>query len=259
MKRNSIILILLACAFNINSVLAQTMVVTDPGAYQYFNGLDKKAQEQLEFLQRIQDGDLAIKSTLSGNKRIGYGINSNMISYDEFFQIRNVMFAGQANQTTDKPTAISKSLDLIFPPIKVKIPNVTSGKQDNSFVKKAWQQNNIKTSIIFAEMMLSSSKTRISQIASLANDIDSTTTVKEAMDVNSRLILELIVETRNVNLLLANLIKIQSSKDFEGLVTPDYSQDGGGDVEDLIRGRSALGASMSKSPLKSGKFTNNSK
>lgn len=253
----SVIIFCMIISF-ISSAAAQTMVVTDPGAYSYFTGLDKKIQEQLGFAQKIQDAELEIKRSLTGNKRIGYGINNSTILYEEFFQLRDRMSLDfkQNNQSSDKPTAIAKNLDIIFPPLKVKIPNdKNKNKAEAEINKKTYHQNTLKASIIFAEMILSSSKIRVLQITSLANDIDGTTQIKEAIDVNNRLILELLLESRNTNLLLANLIKSQAAKDYEGSSVADYSEDDNGDVEDLMRGQGNLGSAITKPLNRGGKFT----
>lgn len=254
MRKFHIILIAFTYVLNIKTAEAQTMVVTDPGAYTYFTGIDKKLQEELGFLQKIQDADLQIQSSVSGNKKMGYGVNSNTTAYDDFFQLRNAMSIDPNAQASEKPTTIAKNLDLIFVPLKVKIPNNPSSKTDNTMAKKSYQQNSIKAAAIFSEMILSGSKSRVSQIKALANDIDGTSTLKEALDVENRLIIELLIEARNTNILLANMTKIMAAKDYEGSIIADYTQEDENNVDDLIKGRSGLGVSMMR-PSKGGKFT----
>jgi len=237
-------------------IFAQTIVVTDPGAYTYFNGLDKKLQEQLEFSQAIQDANLSINSALSGNKKSAYGINSGMISYDDYFQIRSsALIEAKLNQPAEKPDQISRQLDITFPYLRV---SVSSDQKDSvEAAKKSFRAASKKSSLVFADMILNTSKTRVSQIRTLANDIDSTSTTKEAMDLNNRLLLEIITEIRNTNILLANYIKSEVSESYDGSVTTTYSGNSNisKDVSDLLKGTSELGSSMMR-PSKGGKFSN---
>ena len=249
------ILILVFVVFS-SSALAQVTVVTDPGAYAYFNGLDRKLQEQLEFSQKIYDSNLSINSVLTGNKKSAYGINNNLISYEEYFQIKTSALAeAKISQPAEKPEQISRQLDVTFPYFKVSISSSDS-KESADIIKKTYRAVSAKTTLVFAEMILNTSKTRINQIRSLANDIDATSTTKEAVDLNNRLLLEIITEVRNNNILLANYIKSQTANTYEGPITTSYSAnpDNSREVDDLFSGRSSLGSSLMR-PSEGGKFS----
>jgi hypothetical protein len=234
--------------------LAQTTVVTDPGAYSYFNGLDKKSQEQIEFLQKIQDTELALKSSLEGNKRIGYGVNNSLSFYDDFFILKE-SDQKQNIQLGDKPSAISKNLNLLFPIEKFKIPNDSNkSKNEIVFKKKAFQQQSIKSALIFAEMISNNTKYQLSQVSALAGDIDGTNTLKEALDVNNRLVLELLLEIRNTNLILANLVRLNAAEKFEGLTLPDYTEEEE-DGKALMEGKGNLGGAITRGSGRGGKFS----
>ncbi len=239
-----------------SSALAQTVVVTDPGAYTYLNGLDKKLQEQLEFSQKVYDSNLAINSSLSGNKKSAYGINNNLISYEEYFQIKaSALAEAKISQAAEKPDQISRQIDVTFPYFKVSISSSDS-KESADITKKTYRAVSAKTTLVFAEMILNTSKNRVNQIRSLANDIDSTSTTKEAIDLNNRLLLEIITEVRNNNILLANYIKSQTSNSYEGPITTSYlaNPDNSREVDDLFSGRSSLGSSLMR-PSEGGKFS----
>lgn len=232
--------LILAIIFIIVSHTAKaSMVVTDPGTYSYLTGIDKKQQEQLQFLQSIQDSTLEIKSNINGNKRIGYGINNTQNFYNDWFSLPG---SSQQNQT---PINIIKNLDLTFLPVKIKV--------DNDFSRKNYQQNAAKLSMILSEMVISSAKQRSSEITALASEIDAATKLKESIDVNNRILLEILLETRNTNLLLATAIKANLSKDFVGSLMPDNQEPD--KVKDFMEGTSDLGASMKRSGSKGGKFS----
>lgn len=236
---------------------AQTIVVTDPGAYTYLNGLDKKLQEQVQFLQKVQDVSLSTNSALTGNKKSAYGINTNMISYDEYFQIKSAALSeARIPQPAEKPEQISRQIDVTFPYLKVTAPTASDSKEAADIIKNTFRALAAKHALVFADMILNTSKTRIYQIRSLANDIDSTATTKEAIDLNNRLLLEIITEIRNTNLLLANYIKSQTANSYEGQISAVYSPNSNTakNVDDLFAGRSALGSSMMR-PSKGGKFS----
>jgi len=217
-----------------------SMVVTDPGTYSYLTGIDKKQQEQLQFLQSIQDSTLEIKSNINGNKRIGYGINNTQNFYNDWFSLPG---SSQPNQT---PINIIKNLDLTFLPVKIKV--------DNDFHRKNYQQNAAKLSMILSEMVISSAKQRSSEITALANEIDGATKLKESIDVNNRILLEILLETRNTNLLLATTIKANLAKDFVGSLTPDNSDSGKDKVKDFYEGKDDLSHSIKRSSG-SGRFS----
>lgn len=214
-------------------------VVTDPGNYGYLTGIDSKLQEELGFLQKLQDLDISINSNVSGNKQIGYGVNNNLLLYDDFLSLTLSPYK------SDKPATISKNLDVVFPAAKV--------KQNNDLDKKKYQQSALRASIIFSEMVISSAKQKISQITSLASDIDGTSKLKEGVDVNSRVLLEILVEIRNTNLLLASLTKALASKEYLGNLTAETEEKD--KTKDFLKGEGELGASISNSPGRNGKFT----
>jgi hypothetical protein len=234
------------------SVNAQTMVVQDPGAYAYLNGLDKKSQEQLEFLQAIQEVDLVIKSALTGNKKMGNGINSSLLAYNDYFILSNNFGSRRGVGLKEAPQAIMKDIDLVFSPKSIKVsPNHNNKIEEAYFNKERWVSDNIKAGLIISEMILNSSKSRIPQITNFGNDIDTTTTLKEAVDFNNRLVLELILEIRNANLLLANMLRSQNSRSYEGNVVADYSKD---DLDKFMSSDSVLGRNTSRT-VKDSKFT----
>lgn len=247
MKKHILIIIFLFSPF---FAKAQTTVVTDPGAYAYLGGIDKKLLESLEFLQEIQNLETSIKNSLSGNKKIGSGVNSSLINYDEFFLFSNNLPTKKSLGSKDRAQLITRDLDVLFPAVKFQISEEKNKAQEIELRKKKWQMDNIKLSLIFSEMILNTSRNRISQITALGNDVDSTTSIKEAMDVNNRLILELLMETRNLNLLLAHQLRLQSGKDFQGDIVADYKPS----LSQELRGSGSLGEVISKT-TKSSKFT----
>lgn len=214
-------------------------VVTDPGAYGYLTGIDEKEQEQLEFLQSLENYTISIDNNLSGNKQIGYGINNNLMLYDDYLTLTL-----PANKS-DKPSTISKNLELIYPTVKV--------AKTKDFEKRKYQQSSLRATLLFSEMIINSSKQKVSQLTSLASDIDGTNKLKEAMDVNSRLLLEILAELRNTNLLLAQVTKSQAARDYSGIVEIDYDEKN--KSEDLLKGEGSLGSSISNTSGKGGKFT----
>lgn len=233
-----ILLIINIIILQISSAKAAS-VVTDPGAYSYFSSIDEKMQEQLEFLQSLEDYNISIDNSLTGNKQIGYGINSNLLLYDDYLSLTLSPYK------SDKPAIISKNLDIIFPALKV--------KQSSDLEKRKYQQSSLRASIIFAEMIISGSKQKISQITSLASDIDGTTKLKEGVDVNSRLLLEILTETRNTNLLLANLIKAMASKEYTGSLQIEAEEKD--KAKDFLNGDGELGSGISNGSGRNGKFT----
>ena len=214
-------------------------VVTDPGAYSYFSSIDEKLQEQLEFLQSLENYSISVDNSLTGNKQIGYGINSNLLLYDDYLALTLSPYK------SDKPATISKNLDIIFPALRV--------KQSNDLEKKKYQQGALRSSIIFSEMIINSSKQKVSQITSLASDIDGTTKLKEGIDVNSRLLLEILTETRNTNLLLANLIKAIAAKEYVGSFKVEAEEKD--KAKDFLNGEGDLGSGISNGSGRNGKFT----
>lgn len=238
--RQKIIILLITFIILLQSrIVAASTVVTDPGAYSYLTGIDKKEQEQLEFLKSLETYNISIDNSLTGNKQIGYGINNNFLLYDDYIALT------LSPSKSDKPAVISKNLEIVYPAIKV--------KPSAELERRKYQQASLRASLIFSEMIISSSRQKISQITSLASDIDGTSKLKEAIDVNSRLLLEILLEARNTNFLLANLTKSIAAKEYSGgFVIGSEERD---KAEDFFDGEGNLGSGISNPSGRSGKFT----
>lgn len=224
--------------FLTNTSLFAAMVVTDPGTYTYLSGMDKKLQEQLSFSQKLQEVDLEIRNKLSGNKKVGYGINSNYNFFNDYFLLPST------TQKSEKISIILKSLESIYQPVTLKI--------NDDLDKRKYQQNAIKSSLVLSEMIINSSKQRGIEISSLSAEVDNNNSIKEAIDVNNRILLELLLETRNSNLLLANLTRAMAAKEYVGEIITDPEKEE--EVKDFYNGKSDLGNSIKKVPTR-GKFS----
>lgn len=216
------------------------MLVTDPIQYNYLIAIDKKQQESLVFLQAIQDANLEIKDAIRGNKKMGVGMVTNYAFYHDFFSLPS------HTQKSEKAVFISRNIETLYPPIKVSNLSQERVKRDQ------YQQNTLKSAFILSEMVINSTKQRGGDIISLSNDIDNNVTLKQAMDVNNRLLLEILLEIRNSNLISANMMKITASANFKGDIIYDPKE--GEEIKDFLSGKSRLGQAIKRSSVKSGGF-----
>lgn len=236
MKKLGLLVVIIVCFISEQS--RATMVVTDPGAYNYLNSLDKKSQDQLGFLQKLQEINLDIKNNTSGNKKVGYGINNRYSLFTDFFLL-------QDNQRkSDRLPVVTRFLESTYP--------VVTLKNSDDIEKKKYQQGNIKSLLILSEMMVNNAKQRGVEISSLSTDVDSSSNIKEALDVNNRLLLELLLELRNTNLLLATTARATASRDFGGDILIDGEKEA--EVKDLFNGQGDV-SNIIRKTTKGGKFT----
>lgn len=221
-KRFRVILTLLILVLSIfiiafcNQVKAAGLIVSDPGTYNYLSGIDKKAQQQIEFSQKLQESTLITKESLTGNKKIGYGINNSKSLFSDYFVLSD-------NNFGEKAVNVSRNLDLAM-----------SDEQ----VKRDYQQKNLKSSLILSELIINTAKSRGAEILSLSSASDSSDRTKEAIDIQNRILLEILLEVRNTNLILANLLKNQSSQNYIG--NPEDLKKRESEVSDYFSGKNGL-------------------
>jgi hypothetical protein len=203
------------------------MIVSDPGAYNYFTTLDRNDKQSLELLQNLNSSSLDIKTNVSDVKnsvknKFSYFLKPTDIEdYIKFYYPYNRSTQSYSyftlNLQNDSPKEnyyfkeLADLLDQTFPEVKI--------GDKHGLEKQEWIQNNLRHTIIVARTIYGSAGKRGGQISDLAEK--ETHSLKEGIDVSNSILSEMLVELRNNNLLLARLTEIIATKDYVGKVVHD--------------------------------------
>ena len=200
----------------LDSLFAAAMVVSDPVAQQTLGDIYEKnlqASEKLTaielFTSKMNDNTEQIYTTLAGNREYCSAVTNSSIFYHDYFKLNNENLPNLKN-SSNPSRQILNFLGSVYE--QVKIPSEDSQK----YQKQQYQQACVKSSLILSERVIKNISQRNTEISGLADESDSTINLKEAMDMNNRLLLEILVELRNNNLLLASSLRSKSSVDFKG-------------------------------------------
>jgi hypothetical protein len=110
-----------------------------------------------------------------------------------------------------KPADISKRLEKAFPAKEEKDGELSSPIRDH------YQQAAMRDSLVAAEATINGAKTRQAQAEKAIYTVDATQTQKDALDVNNRLLSEVLLEMQRNNLLVAHLVRAQTSLYYTGV------------------------------------------
>ncbi len=220
------ILIIVLDLIGINQSIAN-MIVSDPGAYNYFTNFDKNDQKSLELLQNLNLSNDVMKINLTDiknsiNNKSSYFLRSTDIEdYIAFYYLYNQKTRSYSYFTLNPKNDSSREkryfkeitnlLDQTFPEVKV--------GDNRGLEKQKWIQNNLRHAIIVARTISGSAGKRGGQISNLAEQ--ETYSLKEGVDMSNSILSEILIELRNSNLLLARLTEIIATKDYVGKVVYD--------------------------------------
>jgi hypothetical protein len=246
------ILVIVLDLITLNQSIAN-MIVSDPGAYNYFTNFDKDDKKSLELLQNLNLSNDAMKMNLtdirnSVNKESSYFLKpTDLEDYITFYYPYNQGTRSYSYFTLNPKSDSSRErryfrqltdlLDQTFPEVKV--------GDNRGLEKQEWIQNNLRHAIIVARTISGSAGKRGGQISDLAEK--ETHSLKEGVDMSNSILSEILVELRNSNLLLARLTEIIATKDYVGKVVYDPELSEENDRDRLRNARRVTGA---------GKFVN---
>ena len=103
-------------------------------------------------------------------------------------------------------------LDQYFPPREKR-----KGLYPGNFkeVQRAYRQRSAKNALEAAEVALAKSPDRVKQVTREVMKTNESTAIKDSIDINNRLIGEVLVEMQQLNMLLAQLVRVTAAKDFK--------------------------------------------
>ncbi|MBT4989367.1 MAG: hypothetical protein HOM96_02365 [Rickettsiales bacterium] len=234
MKQRALSSCIILLAMSANAYAA--MIVTDPGSYKALGAVSTSIVGELEknanverldrikeftemanhttqLVKTVSNLDAAVDS-LTGNLVRGFGMDVIME------QLKNNMLSSTMGASVLKHSSIqgldlkttkgnAQMLDLIF-------SNNKFGSSSTEPLRKQYRQRSYKSALETAETHVNNAADRIDQVASIVSLIDVTQTQKDAIDVNNRLMAEMLVEVQKTNLLLAQIVRVNSSTFYHG-------------------------------------------
>ena len=203
-------------------------VVTDPGSYSYYaeqitaagEQLNKttdilnKAKEQVNKLQNVDNSIKAAGSQMKGHYDRAKGLVDKVKGVKEKLERTPTTLQGQV--------AKWKNLQFVDPE-KALSDYFTDPRAKNADVYKALdrkyevRQMALKNSIVNAENLLQASPDRLKAIEELSKQIDETENIKDATDLNNRILVEMWTATEEIKMLLAHLVEAQGLLNFSGV------------------------------------------
>ncbi len=108
------------------------------------------------------------------------------------------------------PQGVEKLIDQIVP------KRGTKNRKNYQRVKNAFGQRSAKSSLESAELYIQTYPDKLQEFSDIAMKGNETKSLKDSVDVNNRLIAELLMEQAKTNLLIAKMMKLQALKNFTG-------------------------------------------
>lgn len=203
-------------------------VVTDPVSYGYFaeqitaageqlkktTDVLNKAKEQVENLKVVQNKVQGVGNQLKGHYDRAKGLVDKVKGVREKLEKTPTTLQGQY--------AKWKNLDFIDPQ-KALEEFFEDPRANNANLYKALdrryevRQMALKNSIMNAEVLLQAAPGRMKVIEGLSGQIDGTENVKDAADLNNRIMIEMWTAVEEIKMLLAHLAEAQGLMNFSGV------------------------------------------
>lgn len=193
---------------------AYSLVVSDPGSYSRMAQQIQEAKELVKNAEAMVQQAQDIKNNLSGNLKRGRGIEDIIRSYKD--DLEGMIPSLYHKLPEDIQNQISKELSnkldekIIYQKIDAELSDLTKDQRDD------YRQKVLKRALLMSETTSKDMEASLNKMESLAFEIDQTQSMKDAMDLNNRLMHEMLLnQTKMVNL-LAELTKAEATMNYQG-------------------------------------------
>ena len=195
---------------------AHAVLCTDLETHSKLAGIDRQLEKQSSLLTASEELLSDIKQAVEDNLQQTSAILSNNSFNSDLSDIKI------RDLTPDpKLQMISQRLKQQYPdqdvPISendIKISHDKIIKAQQSQIKQA----ELQQSIIYSSHLLNNSQTRKQEIENLILEADQKNNSKQSVDFGNKVLLEILIELRNNNLLLASLVRNQAKQEYKGLI-----------------------------------------
>jgi hypothetical protein len=208
---------------------SHALVVSDPGTYTRMALQLEEASKQVELATSSVNELKSMNLSMTGNLQRGSGIEriirevKNSVSgmTKSIFNISDGK--GLSVNIEDLDMNDVEDVQVWLDEVFVEEDNIT----DTSLTKKRrddFRQLSLKGAIEAAETTLAGQEASLEKFEELAGKIDETETLKDSMDLQSRLLNELIIIQQRSLMLLAQLVRAESAMQYTGIKVDDTGQ-----------------------------------
>jgi len=187
------------------------LVVSDPGQYArmatQLNELKKHFEALKDQLEELED----LNSSLSGNLKIGSGMGRDLakllgLSENMTKGLHSLPHMELDDYDLENIEDTQKVLDQVY----TKEESILAATQTET-QRKEYRQRAIRAALEGSEALIALQQERFKKINELADEIDNTETVKEAIDLNNRLLGEILMVQQTALLLQAQYVRAEQS------------------------------------------------
>jgi len=189
----------------------EALVVSDPGQYARMatelNELKKHFEALKDQLEELED----LNSSLSGNLKIGSGMGRDLakllgLSENMTKGLHSLPHMELDDYDLENIEDTQKVLDKVYTKEESILAATQTEKQ-----RKDYRQRSIRAALEGSESLIALQQERFKKINELADEIDNTETVKEAIDLNNRLLGEILMVQQTALLLQAQYVRAEQS------------------------------------------------
>ena len=186
-------------------------------------------------IKQLEDQLKAMTENLSranGFDRLTESLLDQIKAQTPSFSSTRDIKTGEALDPT-KMSGIERILDQTIPS-----KGTIGNRRNYEKVHQAYVERARKSAIESAELYINNAPERIQQVTDTAMIINETNSLKDSVDLNNRLVAELLRERVEGNIMLAKYIKIDAATHFSGEVHPSQDKVGTDTYEEYLNKRS---------------------
>jgi hypothetical protein len=214
MKKILLLTTILGCTL-LGSEQAKSLVVSDPGSYARMAQSLQTLKEQITVMKEQFTELQNINSAVTGNLKRGKGIFRDLgklrdLSSKMTKSVHSLPHMDLDDYDLQNIEDLQDALDQIY----VNETDVLKRGQTEQ-QRKQYQQRSIRSALEGAEVLISLQDERLNKIEELASEIDNTETLKDAMDLNNRLLGELLLVQQQALLINAQYIRAEQAVNYQ--------------------------------------------
>ncbi len=223
-----VVLVVLSFSKGITPLYAQ-MLVTDTAAAQQraaqwktdvanfgkqFAEISKGTSATLQVLQSSQNLLQQNTQYFTGNLGLNSFLKEALINY--LTQYGSLTVALPTRRVGNTLLDNKKAKD-----VKGLLRQVFSTKDDRRRaayepLRRKYHSDSLMSALQLSEIVINNVEENLDRISNSASSADTSNNIKEALDVNNSLLVQVVASLNQTNQLLAHLVRIQSAKDFRG-------------------------------------------
>lgn len=195
---------------------ALSLVVSDPGVYARMATELKELKKHFEVLKQQLEKAKEIQEAVTGNLKRGAPIIEDLKELQDIAE-------GLTKGAVNLPNVDLEDYDLKnIEDLKDVIEKVYEREGDifdqgqNSQQRKDYQQRTVKGALESSEIIIAKTDDRLEKIGSLVNAIDSTESLKDAVDLNNRLLGEILMVQQQLLLLQSQYVRANTAMNYRG-------------------------------------------